>query len=508
MIDSLKKLKARRTLYAIIKSAAFGIALGLLVAGGMIYAAKIQGITIAALRYILAGAGSAIAGGGITFLILRPTYDRVAKDADTLYSLGQKAQTAYEFREDGGAIAEIQRRDAESILSSAKYPYSGGAAVKRALAGLWQYILIGVIGVAVFVSAAVLPASALEYDPPFAVTDTQLVAVRELIDNINSSDIPEDKKALSAAELESLLVKLQTANTQKKMERAVYAAVDGVDGVLTAGNSYRDISTSIGRAGLGDLAIAIRRGVAVYMDYTFVNYDEVKTFNKEKINRVISASTRNMESLRVALNLGGEGVDGAAALGELSSAITGALISSGIPETDALYAALRGFASSVSALAAQAVTTAGEELAAAAVTLFSENTAILAEPLASQAYILVVNRHVKYKLCSSFGLPAPDTDYTDGFNDAFGGGQSEAGGDENDPDENHSGGYGTGETIYGSDDLIYDPSTGGYVKYGELLNRYYAIAQEYLRSGNLTPEQEARVRAYFEILFSGFADEN
>ena len=49
------------------------------------------------------------------------------------------------------------------------------------------------------------------------------------------------------------------------------------------------------------------------------------------------------------------------------------------------------------------------------------------------------------------------------------------GGDDN----SHGGGFGDGDQIYGSEDEVYDPVTGEYVKYGEILQRYYDIVQSF-----------------------------
>ena len=80
-------------------------------------------------------------------------------------------------------------------------------------------------------------------------------------------------------------------------------------------------------------------------------------------------------------------------------------------------------------------------------------------------------------------------------------------GDPGDPDsgdgEDHRGGYGDGELEFGGDDMIFDPATGEYVKYGDLIAEYYRLMQEYLESADLTPEQKATVQNYFGILLSG-----
>ena len=69
-----------------------------------------------------------------------------------------------------------------------------------------------------------------------------------------------------------------------------------------------------------------------------------------------------------------------------------------------------------------------------------------------------------------------------------------------------SGGLGSGEMIYGSNDVIYDPELGEYVSYGEVINRYYAKISELIVDGTLSEEDEAMISNYFAILFNGSAN--
>ena len=74
---------------------------------------------------------------------------------------------------------------------------------------------------------------------------------------------------------------------------------------------------------------------------------------------------------------------------------------------------------------------------------------------------------------------------------------------ENDNNPSTDGGLGSGDAIYGSDDLIYDPDTNSYVTYGEVLNKYYAKIAELLLDGTLTEEEIEAVNEYFATLYDG-----
>ena len=66
-----------------------------------------------------------------------------------------------------------------------------------------------------------------------------------------------------------------------------------------------------------------------------------------------------------------------------------------------------------------------------------------------------------------------------------------------------SGGLGTGEVIYGSNDMVYDPDSNTYVPYGQLLNEYFAKANEQITDGRTSDEISDAAEKYFGILFGG-----
>ena len=84
---------------------------------------------------------------------------------------------------------------------------------------------------------------------------------------------------------------------------------------------------------------------------------------------------------------------------------------------------------------------------------------------------------------------------------------TEYGDDKDDDKEVGEGGYGSGETVYGSDDIVLDPITGEHVKYGDLINTYYAMVTEALTSGEVSEEVEQLINQYFSHLFNGAKQE-
>lgn len=86
-------------------------------------------------------------------------------------------------------------------------------------------------------------------------------------------------------------------------------------------------------------------------------------------------------------------------------------------------------------------------------------------------------------------------------------GEGEQEGKEDDDKPLHSGGLGSGEMVYGSDDMIYDPELDKYVTYGEVINKYYAKITEQIVDGNLSAAQEQLLIDYFAFLFNGYKND-
>jgi hypothetical protein len=113
------------------------------------------------------------------------------------------------------------------------------------------------------------------------------------------------------------------------------------------------------------------------------------------------------------------------------------------------------------------------------------------------------------KLCNLFGITEDDIKSVDPESDIVIRDPSE---NEDDSDDSEieepegdmgSGGLGTGDVIYGSNDLVFDPYTGTYRPYGEIINDYFIKANEQITDGKTSEEIADAVEEYFDILFGG-----
>ena len=69
------------------------------------------------------------------------------------------------------------------------------------------------------------------------------------------------------------------------------------------------------------------------------------------------------------------------------------------------------------------------------------------------------------------------------------------------------GGYGTGEVLFGSDDIMFDIEKGS-VKYGEVINKYYGELVGMFNDGTIPEEYKEVFDKYFDTLFGLIEEEN
>ena len=179
----------------------------------------------------------------------------------------------------------------------------------------------------------------------------------------------------------------------------------------------------------------------------------------------------------------------------IATGITQALTTSSVDNTNEVHMVLMAFTVNLASLTEEA----SED----------EINSLLAkteDALNAALFIQVTNETVEddtiYTLLSIFGIKASEVPEHI-FNDPDDP-RAEGDYDQNDDlDKIHGGGLGSGDMIFGSDDTIYDPEKDTYVKYGEVLNSYYARITDMLVDGTLPPELEEALNDYFAILFNG-----
>ncbi len=465
MGKGFSKFKRRLSVGAVLRAVVFGLSLGLVAFAALWLRDKLTAAETEFLSYALCAAAVAAVGFGIMMLLLLPTGKRVAKRVDAHLSLGEKTQTMLAFRKDPSPMAALQREDTDRILRETPVRKVKGVCT-------WLFILLPVVAVLAFTGTVLVPAKEPPEPPPvvensFAITPWQTQALKDLIQRVKTSDMEEEPKEATVKQLESLLVKLGSIRKEPAMKEAVVACVEGIHAVVSDHNTYDAIAAAMLASPsdtVADLGGAIDSLRALLVG--------------EWMNQTQSAI-----------------LDRTVAATDLATGITRSLTLSGVNSENEVHIALLAFTVKLAAVSDPA-----DEDGLKA--LFSEAE----EALNSALYIQAVNEEVEdetiYTLLSIFGIKASELPEHI-FNDPDDPRREEDYEPEDDLDQIHAGGLGSGEMIFGSDDTIYDPDLDAYVTYGEVIGGYYAKISELLVDGNLPPELEEALGDYFAILFNG-----
>lgn len=517
MKNNFRKLKSHFLMLAIIKSAICGVAVALIAVSAVFLGFKLSAKILNPVFYVIIALAAFAAVGVLTFLILRPTDKSVARALDKDYNLNERVQTSLEFENDKSVISAMQRDDAEEKLSGIK--------LKRpSFKKNWQFLALAVLAAAAIIVSAVIPArtvpaEVLPQDRPYVLTEIQRRTVLELIDEINAAELSDELKTGAVAPLNGLLDEnsgLSTVQTVGEMNIMVDEAIIALSDVLEGGLSYAPLSVQMGSAGYVYVVRTLRRGAAVYADRPLISRENFVDFTQKMDDLVDSMVAVNLNQYYEKIietksdseeNEETQETDSADALRaklvEIANGMAAALGRSEFNEQDKLYAALDSFAGDINKVSSSETANTDKDLKAALESAINDSAVLIGEALTPQTYRLGINRYIDIRLWKAFDMEikAIPVRFTDNYEYDENGSL----GPSTNPSEggNQDGGYGTGGSEYGSDDKVFDPYTGEYVPYGELMERYYAIAQEYLSTDNLTEEQKAAVREYFQVLYSG-----
>lgn len=526
MSEKFKKLKRKYLLRAILKSFICALSVALFAVGAVLLVLKLSALSLDMLWYIVIGAGSALVSGVIAFIFFRPTDKKVAKKLDDEFGLDERVQTSLEYKGQEGTIVQMQRNDTDEKLKT--LPRG-----KFKLAGVWQFCVIAIVSVAIACTALFIPAKQAgaqgPVDPedlPAVVTEIHITSVNGIITNVKASSMDNEIKLAAVEDLQELLdllVKVFEKEegyeefTQGELNNAVLDTIDGVNAVIDSSINYIDFAGKLVEAEETNLSAAVLAGGNSYRAYELKDYGHVETFFAQReviAGRRIEAA---LGALRETMNVTLEDGLGNVVLSTATSLLT-ALIPDklGVSRSDKIYDALSKFVSELAGVSrniskgdyerveeneeGEQVTVRDDAKVQKELdSKFESCKNQLAPVLAQQAYAGAMRRYIGNRLKIVFGLPGveekEDLDNTgnNGNNDP-----------DTDPDKKppeNSGGDGDGKSKYGSDDEIYDPLTGEYVKYSTLLSRYQNILDELKKGEAITQEQYDMVRKYFRYLF-------
>ena len=501
MSERFKKLKQKYLFGAILKSAVCGVSFGLFTAGIILLALKLSAISLGVVWYILIGVFAAAVGFGVAFIFFRPTDKKVALSLDNEFGLEERVQTSLEYNGQNGAILELQRADTEEKL--AVLPKS-----KPRFSKIWQYLVTVAVAVIMAVTAFIIPAKQAAAripggdDAPADIGVLEIGMVKDIISDVQKSDLSYGFKTAVVSELDELIVELSREDlTQGLLKSAATYTIERVDTIINSGISYITIGEALEAEGQPVFGQIILRGGNAYRYTDIMEYSHVETFNLKKLDTISDRTSASLSEQRELLNKSIE--DGLAdemyALGyALINALDGAV-------HDSLYSFLNDFLATIAQLQVRVARGefTDEDIQEEIENIFKNSlkNQLLLE-LCEQSYTGAMRRFVCNRLKYIFGLgqyEMPDKEDS-------GGGTVTPGGDPPGGDPDTPGGPPVIGDQYGSDDEVYDPLTGMYRKYKDILKDYEAILTELISSGTLSDEQIKMARDYFDRLRSGIKD--
>ncbi len=521
--DKLKRKYLRR---AVVCGAACGILCGLLVTGALLLALKTCAVALAWYYYLLAGICAAAVCGATVFFALRPTDKKLAKKLDRIHALDEKTQTMIEYEGKQGAMLDKQREDTETSLKAvpARKPTAVNIVLKAAAAA---------VAVALFVAGVALPlrSAPVQAEIPYEVKEELLARLRALIKDVEGDTILVETASESYAEtLDGLLSDLTSEGiTAPAVTQYVQESMYDVSETTIDVNTYDDIAYSLTVGKETYFSDALRSGAAAYKDINTVltSYSVLSEVNDKLFNKIDGyIQSAGDEFGGVVYKLTDEDADGV--LSTFVNALAAALKSDGLKEYyDALIDGGVKFGGSREKIASgDALYDAVYDLYSTSYTAYSryngtgavkyQLSKVITEiagdgsgndgaihtfiansvpAMQTQAYTYMADAYIRTTLGSIFGVDVVGRAVNDG--------SSESGEGSTDPEISGPGGDGTGETLYPGNDYIYNPETGEYTFYAELLDSgYRQKLNELLDSDEISDEVKNYIRAYLNYLIN------
>ncbi len=468
MGKGFRKFQRKMRVGAVIRAFLFGLSLGTVTMAALWLVAKRTATEPSLERYAVIGGAVALVGIAVVLALILPTDKRLARRLDRSLALGEKVQTMVAFRRDSGDMATLQRQDTERILVETP---------RRRVKGVctWLFVLLPVLACLAVVGTVLVPAKEPPTPPPvvdntFSLTPWQEQALKDLIETVRTSDMEAEPKEAVIIRLESLLIQLKSIKKESTMKETVIGTISSIHEVVSEHNTYDLIADAMANS---PVEAVNRLGTSIRSLQPLLVGDQM--------NRLTEALTTDVRAETALL---------------LASSIVQALKNTGVDTDNEVYTALADLAASLTAVTGE---TTDDEIAAR----MAEAEVAINNALYIQATNEQVEEDTIYRLLTIFGLAVSDLpddllteiedeDKTNSYDDK-----------DDEDDEIHAGGLGTGEMIYGSDDMIYDPDSGTYVTYGEVIDAYFARISEQLADGKLSSELEDILTDYFAMLFNG-----
>ena len=499
MSGNFLKFKRRLCLIRAIRACLVGAAVGLASAGVWLILSKLAVIELDFIYSLYIGLGLAFLSGAAVFLFSRKSDKAFAEELDEKFGLKARVQTMIAYRGEEGALISIQREDADaalSVLPLKSYKF------KRA----WIFIVALILSAAVLAAGFIVP-NMRDYVPPeeiepFELSQLQREGIRELIRYVERSGMEEEFRTPIAEELDKLLARLEGIDTMPDMQAALAECMAIICDITYDSSTAAEMLDALWNR--GDVYFRYLAKALDTSSWSAPDWSDFAENMTEYSGILMGDNNEGEEALRGVASLKW-------AIESMTSKLDIVLDYSGLDSSDEIYAAIErlfeanpgGFRVLLSGIGSYDDDSAREALDLS----LSLNSTVLYDAVSLNRVNAATGEYAMTRLASLFLVPLPEFERPEFVKtgEAIDGGAG-SGSDKENENGNNDGGIGEGAT-YGSDDLVLDPLTGRYVKYGELIDRYYAIMSERLNAGSYTEEQQEAITKYFGLLFSGLEKE-
>ena len=495
------RFKRKALTICLVKSVLLGLAVGALLAGGLLLLSNFEILQLKPIASLLIGLGGALSAGTGGYFLLRISDKKLARRLDEEFALQEKVQTMLAYKSEEGTMYRLQREDANAAVASVS---------KKRLKWkrLWIYIVCACIGAGALVSGFLIKPKEETPPPPppptaFELTDIQAAAMEELILYVQNSAMQSPYKENVATSLQSLLDELKLATTVEERDVALEKAIDEIYEQTDDSSTAVELMDALWM-GAADSSSVKRLAEALnYYDWT--KADEWASFSEEMTSfrsSFIHADTvtENPDEEKMALETG-------ELLGGMEFHITNALTRAGVSSEDGVYEQLLRFAQAQESykegghlygftpLSQLAESLGYQTLQKELDATFSAISAELFRGLEQHAANTGTGEYAMTKLKELFGYALPKFERPNFYETS--GDDSSTGGEDGSPTKPVT----PGDTVYGSNELVLDPMTNTYVEYGTILDKYYSLMFGKVQDGNYSEEEKEAMQKYFEILY-------
>ena len=488
MGEGFGRFRRKYLVDAIVKSALTFFSVALLIVGAFLIVIAKANLEFNIAYAVLIALASGLLLGLLVFFLSYPCNKRLAKKLDKELELKEKVQTMYAFRDDEGELKVLQREDAQAILNSAPLRFAS------LFKGWVVFVVALMLTYAVFMAGLVMWADGEDEPsippqsstPPsenpdddeeedFEVTNHHKIALEALIKDVEKSNLQADAKEMVIAELTLLLAKIDQFKYNSEMKEYVVQVIKNVRSIVNIVNTtyaFHMYAKDSPNEEMRELSLAL---FTLDMDVIEAQLKEIRN------NIYVDDSRVEIESLK----------------DELGAVLKNA----GIGEDDKLYIVVKNLHDSLADIVDHPTYTESgiNKILDTAFNATALNG--LKSIIPQQRINENVKVHVVDELMRIFGITEEDLMEKKDDDDVT----TEEPNQER--PETGDAGYGGGDLLLGSDDIVIDPQLkpGGdidsiRVKYAEVIGRYDARITKMLQDGEISEELAEILKKYFSIL--------